>query len=330
MTERFRPEIAGLRALAVAGVVLFHLKVTGFEGGFVGVDVFFVISGYLITRNILTDIRSGQFSFGDFYVRRTRRIYPALIFTVLATYLVGALWCSPPMFLDLAKESTHAILSISNIQYWRESQQYFAPTAEQLALLHCWSLSLEEQFYLFWPALIVLASKFGRVFTIIALAGAASLVLSVIASGSDPSAVFFLMPFRIFEFAIGAMILPTESNIRLSRPISDALSAIGIASIVAGALLFRSGTPNAQVASLLPCIGAALVIRSGGKTWSAAILTNRAALAVGAISYSLYLCLWTVHLWRGRAVRVVAADHGGDHDRGRRHDEPAHRATVCS
>jgi peptidoglycan/LPS O-acetylase OafA/YrhL len=307
MSERFRPEIAGLRAVAVAGVVLFHLKLTGFQGGFVGVDVFFVISGYLITRNILADINSGQFSFCGFYARRTRRIYPALIFTVLATYLLGALWCSPPMFLDLAKESTHAILSISNIQYWREAEQYFAPHAENLALLHCWSLSLEEQFYLFWPALILLASKSGRVFTIVALVGAASLAHAIIASRSDPSAAFFLTPFRIFEFAIGAMVLPAEANIRLTRPMSEALSAIGMGSILASALLFHSEMPGADVASLIPCVGAALVIRSGGMTWSAMMLTNRAAVAVGAISYSLYLCHWPV-IFFGRFIFGEAAD----------------------
>jgi peptidoglycan/LPS O-acetylase OafA/YrhL len=307
MSERFRPEIAGLRAVAVAGVVLFHLKVTGFQGGFVGVDIFFVISGYLITRNILSDIGSGRFSFGGFYVRRTRRIYPALIFTVLATYGFGALWCSPPMFQDLAKESTHAILSISNIQYWREAEQYFAPTSEHLALLHCWSLSLEEQFYLFWPALIVLASKSGRVFTIIAIVGCASLALSIIASNTDPSAAFFLTPFRIFEFAIGAMVLAAEAAVRLTRPMSEALSAIGIGAIVVSALLFRPDMPGADIASLLPCAGAALVIRSGANTWSARLLTNRAAVAVGGISYSLYLCHWPV-IFFGRFIFGEAAE----------------------
>jgi peptidoglycan/LPS O-acetylase OafA/YrhL len=177
MGADFRAEIGGLRAVAVISVVLFHLKVAGFQGGFVGVDIFFVISGYLITRNILADLRAGRFSFGRFYVRRTRRIYPALIFTVAATYLVAALFCSPQMFLDLAKECTHALLSISNIQYWRESHQYFAPNSDELALLHCWSLSLEEQFYLFWPVFIVLARKLGRTFLVIAIAAGASFVL---------------------------------------------------------------------------------------------------------------------------------------------------------
>ena len=112
----FRPEIAGLRAVAVVAVILFHLKVSAFRGGFVGVDVFFVISGYLITRNILGALGKGGFSFLDFYLRRTRRIFPALAVTVAATWVMAALWCSAPLFQDIAKESTHALLSIANIQ----------------------------------------------------------------------------------------------------------------------------------------------------------------------------------------------------------------------
>src|ERR1700731_4896636 len=175
MEGHFRNEIAGLRAVAVVSVVLFHLRVGGFQGGFVGVDVFFVISGYLITRNILRDLAADRFSLIRFYTGRARRILPALIFTVAFTYLLGALWCSPLMFLDLAKECTHALLSIANIQYWRESHQYFAPNSDELALLHCWSLSLEEQFYLVWPVLIVLAHRVGRAFAAIGIAGLVSL-----------------------------------------------------------------------------------------------------------------------------------------------------------
>ena len=158
---RFRPEIAALRAVAVLGVVLCHLKITPFDGGFVGVDIFFVISGYLISRNTLLDVRQHRFSFTNFYIRRSRRILPALIFTVVVTFVVGALWLPPDAFRQLAKKSTHALLSISNIQYWRELKQYFAAASDQLALLHCWSLSLEEQFYLFWPALLFWAFRLG-------------------------------------------------------------------------------------------------------------------------------------------------------------------------
>src|SRR6202048_726453 len=243
-THRFRAEIAGLRAIAVISVVLFHLKVGGFDGGFVGVDIFFVISGYLITGNILRDLHAGRFSFGQFYIRRTRRIYPALIFTVVATYVAGALWCSPEMFLDLAKESTHALLSIANIQYWRESHRYFAPNSEALALLHCWSLSAEEQFYLFWPVFIVLARKAGRTFEIIAIAALTSFVLSIVATRVDPLAAFFLTPFRIFEFAIGALVLLFEARFRHDKSIAEGLSAAGLLLIVASVFLIKSDMPH--------------------------------------------------------------------------------------
>jgi peptidoglycan/LPS O-acetylase OafA/YrhL len=294
MEDRFRSEIAGLRAIAVVSVVLFHLKVAGFDGGFVGVDVFFVISGYLISRNILRDINRGRFTFGQFYLRRARRIYPALIFTVVATYLAGALWCAPDMFHDLAKESTHALLSIANIQYWRESHQYFAANSDELALLHCWSLSAEEQFYLFWPVMLVLASKWGRPFQVIGAAGIISFVLSVVLTRWDPVAVFFLMPFRIFEFAIGAFVLQLEARLRIGTVVAEWLSSSGLVAIIASVLLFRSDMPGLEVAYLVPCAGAAATIWAGNKTRAARIITVPVMIGVGAISYSLYLCHWPV------------------------------------
>jgi peptidoglycan/LPS O-acetylase OafA/YrhL len=293
-SHHFRAEIAGLRAVAVISVVLFHLKVSGFDGGFVGVDIFFVISGYLITGNILRDLKLGRFSFGQFYIRRTRRIYPALIFTVVATYVCGALWCSPEMFLDLAKESTHALLSISNIQYWRESHRYFAPNSDELALLHCWSLSAEEQFYLFWPVFIVLARKAGRTFKIIAIAALASFVLSIVATKVDPLAAFFLTPFRIFEFAIGALVLLFEARFGHDKSIAEGLSAAGLLLIVASVFMIKSDMPHLDWAILLPCLGAAATIWAGSETRTSKFLTNPAMVAVGAISYSLYLCHWPI------------------------------------
>ena len=307
MVNQFRSEIAGLRAVAVSGVVLFHLKVDGFQGGFVGVDIFFVISGYLISRNILLDLQAGRFSFGQFYVRRTRRIYPALIFTVVATYLLGALFCSPEMFLDLAKECTHALLSIANIQYWRESYQYFAPNSDELALLHCWSLSLEEQFYLFWPVFIVLARKSGRPFQVIAIAAVASFLFSIAAAKTDPLAVFFLMPFRIFEFAAGAMVLVCETRFRLGEVAAESLSAAGMFCMAASVLLFKSDMPHLEAAILLPCLGAAATIWAGDQTRVSKILTNPAMVAIGAISYSLYLCHWPI-IFFGRFIFGDAAN----------------------
>lgn len=295
--EDFRPEIGQLRALSVLFVLLFHLKVPGFGGGFVGVDVFFVISGYLITRNILRDVRAEHFSFGSFYLRRIRRIYPALIFTVLATYLAGALWCAPLMFLDVAKEGTHALLSISNIQYWRESSQYFAAKSDELALLHCWSLSLEEQFYLIWPALLVLASRVGRVFAVVALVTVGSFAATVFIGPIEKSATFFLMPFRMFEFGCGALVLFAPRR----QALQELLSAGGLLLILVSAAFLRPDTPGQEWLVLLPCIGAAATIRAGGETWISRKLRRPAVMGIGTISYSLYLCHWPI-IFFGRFI----------------------------
>jgi peptidoglycan/LPS O-acetylase OafA/YrhL len=289
----FRREIAGLRALAVASVVLFHLKLRAFAGGFVGVDVFFVISGYLITRGILIDLQTSEFSFSRFYGRRTRRIYPALVFTVAATYLVGGLWCSPLMFLDLAKECTHALLSIANIQYWRESHEYFARDSEQLGLLHCWSLSVEEQFYLIWPVFVVLAQRTGQTFIAIFAISAASLVAAVALAASDASAVFFIMPFRIYEFGCGAAVILIERLI-ISARLRQILSVAGIAAIFVGAVAFKPDMPHLELAILVPCVGASAVIAAGSQTAGGRLLSLTAFQGLGAISYSLYLCHWPI------------------------------------
>ncbi|MGY3618105.1 acyltransferase family protein [Bradyrhizobium sp. USDA 10063] len=306
MKSLFRAEIVQLRALAVLCVVLFHLKIPGFEGGFVGVDVFFVISGYLITRNILNDLKLGSFSFAGFYVRRTRRIYPALIVTVIATYLAGALWCAPLMLLDIAKECTHALLSIANIQYWRESHQYFARSSDELALLHFWSLSLEEQFYLVWPALIVLANRSRRQREIILLVTISSLVGAYLVGRSDPSAAFFLMPFRIFEFGCGALVLFWDSD-HLSRITKEVISTLGLLFIVASAIVLRPTTPKLEVMALIPCLGAAATILGGQSTVISRILWHPLVAGIGTISYSLYLCHWPI-IFFGRFIFGESAD----------------------
>jgi peptidoglycan/LPS O-acetylase OafA/YrhL len=291
--HNFRPEIAGLRAVAVVAVILFHLKFQAFSGGFMGVDVFFVISGYLITGNILRDVREDRFSLVRFYVRRTKRIYPALIATVVATYVLGAIWCSPLMFLDLAKECTHALLSISNIQYWRESHKYFAANSDELAMLHCWSLSLEEQFYLVWPVFLLLAHKLGRTLPAILAATIASILGAILMSSVDSSAAFFLMPFRIFEFGCGAITLYLE-NLPRKQTVNLVLSVAGPGAILASVLFLRSDLPHLEIFSLIPSVGAAAVILSGSKAGAGRLLGHPLAVAIGAISYSLYLCHWPI------------------------------------
>ncbi len=300
-SSQFRREIAGLRAIAVISVVLFHLNVPGFQGGFVGVDIFFVISGYLITCNILADARVGRFSFAEFYIRRTRRIYPALALTVAVTYIIGALWCSPSMFRELAKECTHALLSIANIQYWRQSFSYFAPNSDELALLHFWSLSLEEQFYLVWPVVIVLAHRINRTFAVIGAAGLASLIAAALVARSDPSAVFFLTPFRIYEFAIGALVLLAEKRTPLPAVAAEGVQAAGLVCTVASVLLFDSSMLHIEIAALVPCLGSAAIIWAGGLPRISAILTNPVMVGIGAVSYSLYLCHWPI-IFFGRFI----------------------------
>jgi peptidoglycan/LPS O-acetylase OafA/YrhL len=294
LTRSFRPEIAGLRAIAVAGVVLCHLNLSMFAGGFVGVDIFFVISGYLISRGILDGLQRGSFSLLDFYVRRARRILPALIFTVVGSFVAGALWLSPDLFRALAKESTHALLSISNIQYWRESRQYFAATSEQLPLLHCWSLSVEEQFYLIWPAFLIWIRNSRRIFLYISLVAVLSFVACLIEFPRDPQAAFFLMPFRIFEFSVGALVLPIERRVKLTDLAAEALGMAGAIAIVVSLLCFSAATPLPGAGSLLPCLGAGAVILAGSRPLAARLLALPPVQGLGAISYSLYLCHWPI------------------------------------
>lgn len=287
----YRAEIDGLRAIAVLGVIFFHLRLGLFKGGFAGVDIFFVISGYLITRNILSDANAGSFSFSGFYVRRARRILPALIFTVACTFWLGFIWLPPQNLQLLAGEATHALLSISNIQYWRDAHAYFAHSSDQLALLHCWSLSLEEQFYLFWPVFILFVRRQTVLRQGIACAAIASLCAALFYALRDPQAVFFLMPFRIFEFAIGASVIFIQPL--LSTAAMSVTGLFGLLAVCASLTLLDSDSSFALV-SLLPSLGAAAIICAGTKHHLSKLLTNAPARFLGRISYSLYLCHWPI------------------------------------
>ena len=179
------------------------------------------------------------------------------MFTVVVTFVVGALWLPPDAFRQLAKEASHALLSISNIQYWRESKQYFAAASDQLALLHCWSLSLEEQFYLFWPALLFWAFRLGRLGIVISLAATVSFTLSIVELSTDAQAAFFLTPFRIFEFSIGTSIIFIEEKSRVSNRIAESIAIVGMLAIAVSYSLFTSTMPFPGFAVLLPCVDVA-------------------------------------------------------------------------
>lgn len=291
-----RKDIEGLRALAVLSVILFHLDFAFIPGGFLGVDIFFVISGYLISRNILQDLGKGKFSFKTFYAKRARRLLPALFATLLCTLLASFFIFSPDDSLRLAKVAISSVFSLSNFFFWSELG-YFDSSAELKPLLHTWSLSVEEQFYIVWPSfLVVLYSirKYRLFWPTIILTAIASLVLAQNAQSDNQGAAFFLTPFRIFEFCIGALIVTLPRILTQSNIYSELFFALGLAGLASSVVLFSDQTPMPGLYSLVPCIATALIIYAANPDYLGRLLNNRVMVYTGAISYSLYLVHWPV------------------------------------
>jgi peptidoglycan/LPS O-acetylase OafA/YrhL len=297
----FRSDIEGLRALAVLVVLAFHHKwASCFGGGFVGVDVFFVISGYLITRNILTKATRDEFSFSDFYIRRVRRLFPALFITIALTVTMGIFVSSPADLQNIGESAIASIFSVSNFYFWSLSG-YFDSAAIQKPLLHTWSLAVEEQFYLVWPVVVVLLARHlnNRKHAIAALTvlGALSVCATEVALGNDTAGAFYLTPYRIGEFAVGAICawLPDRSPIQ--GWMRDALVLLGIGLILYAVFGYSDATHFPGLTALVPCLGAALLIRFGDKSVARPLLANRIAVGIGRISYSLYLVHWPVYVF---------------------------------
>ena len=207
--RQYRPDINGLRAIAILSVLFFHLGIPGVSGGFVGVDIFFVISGFLITGIIYDEyILTGRFNFSNFYIRRVRRLFPALVFTLALTFIAGFFLLALKFFDSFSLSLISALFSVSNFYFWK-TRDYFAPNAEFEPLLHTWSLSVEEQFYLLWPiTLIFILKRFQKPGAVIFL-----VVISLISLGlnaffkNNSELIFYMLPFRVFEFAIGALLV---------------------------------------------------------------------------------------------------------------------------
>jgi peptidoglycan/LPS O-acetylase OafA/YrhL len=282
----WRREIDGLRAVAVLPVILFHAGIAGFAGGWLGVDVFFVISGYLITGILIRELGEGRFSIASFYERRARRILPALVAVLLASIPFALAWLSPLELRDFARGFVATTLSVSNFLYWRELD-YFGPAAEHLPLLHTWSLGIEEQFYLvFPPALLGLWRWRRRLLGPILLAGAVSLALAGWAVDRHPQAAFFLLPFRAWELLLGALLaLAPPPATRRAAP----LALAGLLAIVA-AIAAAPALPNVLPPLVLAAAGTGLVIRYAGPTDPAGRLLGTPPLVgIGLVSYSAYL-----------------------------------------
>ena len=297
MNRTYRPDIDGLRTLAVLPVVFYHLKVRGITGGFVGVDIFFVISGFLITGLIYSDIQADRYSIVQFYVRRARRIFPALFF-MCAVCTVAVLAIYLPDEVAAYKSSlASATLFVSNL-YFYFTENYFAAAADTKPLLHTWSLAVEEQFYIFFPLILLLSH---RLFLkhqkpVIAAIAIASLALSIWLVQANPPAAFYLIQARAWELMIGALLAINAIPPIRSKTLAELVGGIGIVLIGGSVFLLNDSTPFPGLAALPPCLGAACVIHSGThcRTWTVRLLSLVPVRFIGLISYSLYLWHWPI------------------------------------
>lgn len=294
-----RLDIQGMRAIAVALVVLFHAEIPGFGGGYVGVDVFFVISGFLISTHLFSELRDrGRIAYGAFYARRVRRLLPAALTVIVATVAAAAWWVSPLQFGYVVKDAIAATFYVPNVVFAYRATDYLADKTPSL-FMHYWSLGVEEQFYLLWPVLLV--GLFGlfklrtRRVAAISVIVAVSYVLCVWLTGFSQPNAFFILFARIWEFGVGglvAFVLLSRGRIFGER-VGAVAGWAGLAAIVGSGVLFSTATEYPGDAVAVPVIGTALLIAAGPARWGpAAILSLRPLTWIGDISYSLYLVHW--------------------------------------
>ncbi|MDA7880423.1 acyltransferase [Mariniblastus sp.] len=295
-TRKYRPEIDGLRAVAVALVVLFHAGL-GVSGGFIGVDVFFVISGFLITSIILRDVSEDRFSFCKFWLRRVRRIIPAMAVMVASVLVVGHWLLAPADLIALGASSIAQLAFLAN-NFFAWKTDYFATASDQLPLLHTWSLAVEEQFYFVFPLLLFLTAKFAKrmLLPLFFSLAVASFWMSVVYIESSPKWTFFVLPTRAWELLIGA-ILAAIPNAKTRPSIDNILALVGIAAIGIPAFTYTNQTQFPGIAAVPPVLGSALFIyanRNGKLTTTGRLLATRPCVALGLISYSVYLWHWPI------------------------------------
>ncbi len=317
MSVSYRADIDGLRALAVLPVVLFHAHVAGFGGGFVGVDVFFVISGFLITGLIHKEVAVGEFSYLNFWERRARRLLPPMIFAVAAS-CVAAYFVLLPNELRAMGQSVVAFAGFSsNIYFWLKAG-YFGAPAEMIPLLHTWSLAVEEQFYLFFPALMILlanSSHARRLGAIIGV-GVVSFVIGLWWINSAPEAAYYLLPSRAWELMLGSFLALNRHHFAtLKGVMADVLIAIGILMILVPVYQYSKATPFPGWAALAPCLGTALLIWVGQREGSVLVrvFTNGPTVFVGKLSYAIYLWHWPLlTLYAAASGKMIAQLSSGE------------------
>jgi len=292
---RYRAEIDGLRAVAIISVILFHAGFEFFSGGFVGVDIFFVISGYLITTIILAELDAGKFSIVNFYERRARRILPALYLVLAVCMPFAWLLLLPSDMTSFSKSLLTISAFISNIFFWSE-RGYFGTATELKPLIHTWSLAIEEQYYLIFPILLIVLANRRRVFLIITLtvAGVVSLGLSAWLTKVHADSAFYLLPTRFWELLIGSFVAIQGFYFKINSndkpPYHQSLEIFGFILIIYSVLFFDNETSFPGYAALVPTVGAALIIHNAtSNSLVGSVLSNKILVGIGLISYSAYL-----------------------------------------
>ncbi len=295
----YRADIDGIRAIAVTAVILFHYGVTGFSGGFVGVDIFFVLSGYLISSIIFDKLEKGRFEFGNFYFRRIRRLFPVYVVVMAVTFALAYAFMLPREFREFGQSLVASTVYISNILFFLEAG-YFDTASHLKPLLHTWSLSVEEQFYVIFPFVAWLCARLSRknLFIFFAILTVASFVAAVSYIKTDTSAVFYLYPFRAWEMFLGTLLATQFIPHLASRLWNNALAITGLALIILPTFLYTDKTLFPGASALIPCFGTALLIYSGSaqQGWVQQILSSSIPVYIGKLSYSLYLWHWPLYV----------------------------------
>ncbi|MBD5705073.1 acyltransferase family protein, partial [Citrobacter freundii] len=276
-------------------VLLFHVGFSSISGGFVGVDIFFVISGYLITGILVSGMERGTYKYSTFIASRISRLYPTLLSILIICLLLGFLIFTPNDYKELGISSLYSALSISNFHFMLGAG-YFDTSSEINPLLHTWSLSVEQQFYLIWPIIILAAMKSGRklAISLIVIAGVISLIASQMMTKINPTQNYFMMPYRIFEFAAGGVLFFIPNEKARNKLISTILFLSGAALIFYSAFYFDKSTPFPGLNAMIPVMGSCLCILFSKHTPAGYLLRNKLFVSIGIVSYSVYLIHWPV------------------------------------
>ncbi|ABG39610.1 acyltransferase 3 [Paraglaciecola sp. T6c] len=299
---KHRQDIDGLRAIAVLAVVLFHFGVTGMSGGYAGVDIFFVISGFLITSILMKDAETQSISFLGFYEKRIRRLFPALFATVLASFIAAYFIFMPDEFREFGRSAIAAIVYLSNVFFWLSSD-YFQGSSELSPLLHTWSLAVEEQFYLIFPVIVWASYKLGKraFYWSVASLFTCSFVASIWYISISASTVFYLSPFRFWELLAGSIVaIAFKENLVPNAKIASWLGVLGLILLVAPIFVLNKESLFPGWAAVPSCLGTALLIWANDQNkWIGKLLKLRFMQFTGKISYSMYLWHWPIVVFYG-------------------------------